>query len=92
MWQNETQLPAFLDIAQAFEKVWHQRFIYQINKMRPSVFPKTLTSYITGGKFFIKHGTDMFGKYNIGADSVIGLMLYLFYTTDLPICVLLHFR
>lgn len=92
MWQNETQLPAFLDIAQAFEKVWHQRFIYQINKMRPSVFPKTLTSYITGGKFFVQHGTDMFGKYNIGADSVIGLMLYLFYTADLPICVLLHFR
>lgn len=61
--------------------------MYKIYKILPSVFHKTLNSYLTGKKLFIKHGSFMSGKYNIEAGVPQGRIIFpvlsLLYTAHL---------
>lgn len=79
---------AFLDVSQAFDKVWHTGLLFKIKKFLPhSVFP-ILKSYLSNRTFQIKHQNNITDLYPIESGipqgSVLGPFLYILYTADIP--------
>ncbi len=78
----------FLDVAQAFDKVWHQGLVHKLNRFLPKSFSKILNSYISERFFRVKQNESYSDLKNIEAGvpqgSVLGPVLYLLYTSDIP--------
>src|SRR5262249_4538162 len=78
----------FLDVSQAFDKVWHEGLIYKMSKLLPGNFCQLLESYLTDREFRIMHEGAYSGSCQIKAGvpqgSVLGPFLYLLYTADIP--------
>lgn len=78
----------FLDVAQAFDKVWHQGLNHKLEKNLPRQFSELLKSYIADRLFRIKQEDAYSDLYEIKAGvpqgSVLGPILYLLYTNDIP--------
>lgn len=87
--EDKKYCPAvFLDVSQAFDRVWHQGLIYKMSKMLPQNYCQLLESYLSDRKFRISHEGAYTGFYSIQAGvpqgSVLGPFLYLLYTADIP--------
>ena len=48
----------FLDVAQAFDKVWHEGLVYKLNQQLPYQYAALLESYLSNRAFRIKQGKE----------------------------------
>ena len=79
----------FLCISHAFDKLWHDGLLFNLRQVLPIKYFIFLKSYLYNRSFFIRQGEELTTLQSINADvpqgSVLGPILYLLYTLDLPI-------
>lgn len=78
----------FLDVAQAFDRVWHKGLFHKLRKLLPTQFSQLLESYLTDRYFRTKQEEAYSDLRHIKAGvpqgSVLGPILYVLYTSDIP--------
>lgn len=79
----------FLDVSQAFDKVWHQGLLYKLYNTLSYEWYLILKSYLVDRCFRVKVEDEYSDLKEIQAGvpqgSVLGPVLYLLYTRDIPV-------
>lgn len=80
---------AFLDVSQAFDKVWHDGLLFKLKNVIPINYYLFIRSYLQNRYFFVENGEEMSELYPVSSGvpqgSVMGPILYLIFTADLPL-------
>lgn len=78
----------FLDVSQAFDKVWHEGLLHKVRKYFPMQLSQIMESYLSSRYFRIKYHDSYSNLKLIQAGvpqgSILGPILYLIYTYDIP--------
>jgi len=78
----------FLDIAQAFDRVWHDGLLYKLKKFMPAQLFLILKSFLSNRKFTVRQGNSFSPQHNIAAGvpqgSDLAPDLFNIYTSDIP--------
>lgn len=80
---------AFLDVCQAFDKVWHTGLLFKIKHLLPYQYFKIFSSFLKDRYFKVKFLTATSQPFPVLAGvpqgSVLSPTLYCLYTSDLPV-------
>jgi len=78
---------AFLDVRQAFDKVWHPGLLFKIKRILPSSYFNLLKSYLNERQFETKFNGETSSRFHIHSGvpqwSILGPLLDVLYTSDL---------
>ena len=78
----------FLDVAQAFDRVWHPGLLYKLKNVLPSTYYLILKSYLEDRFFRVIEGGEYSSYFPIRASvpqgSVLAPLLYSIYSSDIP--------
>lgn len=86
---NQYCSAVFLDVRQAFDKVWHPGLLFKVKSLLPHSFFNILKSYLENRHFQIKFN-DIYSTMKeihsgVPQGSVLGPILYSLYTYDIPV-------
>jgi len=77
----------FLNVRQAFDKVWHRRLLFKIKRILLSSYFNPLNSNFNEHQIEIKFNEETWSQFHIHSGvpqrGTIGALLYLIYTSDL---------
>lgn len=78
----------FLDVSNAFDKVWHEGLVHKLRGKIPDCFRLLIASYLKDRSFEVHIGSESSELKPISAGvpqgSILGPVLYLLYTMDFP--------
>jgi retron-type reverse transcriptase len=79
---------AFVDISQAFDKVWHTGSLYKLKHAFPHPEYTLLKSYLTDRTFQVRYQEEYIKLYAIHSEvpqgSILSPILYSIFTSELP--------
>ena len=78
----------FLDVSQAFDKVWHTGLLYKIKQTLPPGYFHLLKSYLQDRHFVTKFNNETSSRFPIYSGvpqgSIFGTLLYTLHPSDFP--------